>query len=175
MTSSMETKLRFILTNSHKAEMISYLKLHPEDFEEAIKLAISDNQPYSWRASWLLWSCMDKNDKRVRKYLKKIIDAIPTKKDNQQRELLMILLRMELNENFEGQLFDICLNIWGKVEKNPSLRYNAFKLLVRISKNHPDLSKEIKSLTEAHYIEMLSDSVKKSIFKLNNETKTTNR
>lgn len=171
----METKLEFILTNSYKAEMISYLKSHPEDFEEVIKLAISDKQPYSWRASWLLWSCMDKNDKRVRKYLKKIIDAIPAKKDNQQRELLMILLRMELNENFEGQVFDICLNIWGKVEKNPSLRYNAFKLLVRISKNHPDLFKEIKSLTQARYIEMLSDSVKKSIFRLNNETKTTNR
>src|SRR5215204_2852201 len=116
--------------------MISYLKSHPEDFEEAIKLAISDKQPYSWRAAWLLWSCMDKNDKRVRKYIKNIIAAIPTKKDNQQRELLMILLRMELNENSEGQLFDICMKIWEKVEKNPSLRYNAFKLLVSISKNH---------------------------------------
>lgn len=175
MTSSMETKLEFILTNSYKSEMISYQKTHPEDFEEAIKLAISNKQPYSWRAAWLLWSCMDKNDKRVRKYLKKIIDAIPTKKDNQQRELLMILLRMELNENLEGKLFDICLNIWGKVEKNPSLRYNAFKLLVRISKNHPDLHKEIKSLTEARYTEMLSDSVKKSIFKLNKETKPSKR
>lgn len=87
----------------------------------------------------------------------------------------MILHRMELNENFEGRIFDICLHIWGKVKKNPSLRYNAFKLLIRISNNHPDLSKEIKSLTEAHYIEMLSDSVKKSIIKLNNETKTANK
>jgi len=171
----METKLEFILTNSHKAEMISYLKSHPEDFEEAIKLAVSNKQPYSWRAAWLLWSCIDKNDKRVRKYSKKIIDALPTKKDNQQRELLMILLRMELNENLEEQLFDICMEIWKKVEKNPSLRYNALKLLFRISKNHPDLSKKIKLLTEAPYIEMLSESVKKSIFKLVNETKTMNR
>jgi len=132
-------------------------------------LAVSNKQPYSWRAAWLLWSCIDKNDKRVRKYSKKIIDAIPTKKDNQQRELLMILLRMELNENFEEQLFDICMEIWRKVEKNPSLRYNAFKLLLRISKNHPDLSEKIKLLTEAHYIEMLSASVKKSIFKLAND------
>ena len=164
-----------MLTNSHKAEMISYLKSHPEDFEEAINLAVSNKQPYSWRAAWLLWSCIDKNDKRVRKYSKKIIDAIPTKKDNQQRELLMILLRMELNENFEEQLFDICMEIWRKVEKNPSLRYNAFKLLLRISKNHPDLFKKIKLLTGAPYIEMLSESVKKSIFKLVNETKTMNR
>lgn len=68
MTAPKETKLEYILTNSYKAEMITYLKTHPEDFREAIKLAISDKQPYSWRASWLLWSCMDKNDLRIRKY-----------------------------------------------------------------------------------------------------------
>jgi hypothetical protein len=36
--------------------LISYLSAHPEYFEEAITLAISDKQPYSWRAAWLLWS-----------------------------------------------------------------------------------------------------------------------
>ena len=39
-----ETKLEHILTNSYKADMISYLKSHPEDFDEAIKLAIADKQ-----------------------------------------------------------------------------------------------------------------------------------
>lgn len=58
-----ETKLEHILTNSYKADMISYLKSHPEDFDEAIKLAIADKQPYSWRAAWLLWSCMKKMTK----------------------------------------------------------------------------------------------------------------
>ena len=66
-----ETKLEHILTNSYKADMISYMKSHPEDFEEAIKLAITDKQPYSWRAAWLLWSCMDKNDQRINKYIEK--------------------------------------------------------------------------------------------------------
>jgi hypothetical protein len=166
----METKLEYILTNSYKTDMIAYLKTHPEDFEKAIKLAISDKQPYSWRAAWLLWSCMDKNDKRIHEYLKKIISAIPTKKDNQQRELLMILLRMDLNDNFQGQLFDICIKIWKKLDKNPSLRYNAFKLLFNISKNHPTLSNEIKSLTESHYVDMLSNSLRKSILKLVQKT-----
>jgi hypothetical protein len=167
----METRLEFMLVNSHKAEMISYLKSHPEDFEEVIKLAISDKQPYSWRAAWVLWSCMDKNDKRVGKYLRNIINVITTKQDNQQRELLMILLRMELSESLERQLFDICMKIWKIVDKNPSLRYNAFKHLVNISKKHPELTKKIRPLTETHYIEMLSGNVKKSILKLSNESK----
>ena len=166
MTKHIETKFEHLLTNSHKADMIAYMESHPEDFTEAIKLAIADKQPYSWRASWLLWSCMDKNDKRVSKYLKKIIDILPERKDNQQRELLMVLQRMELNDEYEGQLFDSCTKIWEQIGKNPSLRYNALKTLVAISKKHPDLSREIKTLTESYYTDNLSDSVKKSITKL---------
>jgi small subunit ribosomal protein S8 len=34
----METALEWTLTNSYKADMISYMAAHPEDFEEAIKV-----------------------------------------------------------------------------------------------------------------------------------------
>jgi hypothetical protein len=142
------------------------MKSHPEDFEEAINLAISDKQPYSWRAAWLLWSCMDKNDQRINKYVEKIIDTLPTKSDDQLRELLIILQRMELRDECEGKLFDICVNIWEKIGKQPSVRYNAFKLIVRIIKRHPDLSKEVVFLTESQYTDSLSDAVKKSISKM---------
>ena len=36
----METALEQVLTNSYKAGMISFMATHPEDFEEAIQLAI---------------------------------------------------------------------------------------------------------------------------------------
>ena len=72
----LETTLENKLLNSYKDEMISFMDTHPEFFEEAIELAIADKQPYSWRAAWLLWSCMEENDKRIRKYIKKIIDSI---------------------------------------------------------------------------------------------------
>ncbi len=66
----METSLEHLLISSHKDEMIVYMVAHPEDFEEAIKLAISNKQPYSWRSAWLLWSCMEENDQRVQGYIK---------------------------------------------------------------------------------------------------------
>lgn len=162
----METKLEYILTNSYKADMISYLKSYPEDFEQAVRLAISDKQPYSWRAAWLLWSCMDDNDQRIQGYLKKIIDILPTKNDDQLRELLIILHRMELHDDYEGELFNICVNVWEKIGKKPSVRYNAFKLIIKIAKKHPDLSNEIKFLTQTQYMESLSEKVQKSILKM---------
>jgi hypothetical protein len=55
---------------------------------------------------------MSPNDRRIRKYIKRIIDVLPTKMDSQQRELLIVLQRMELNDNYEGCVFDICTKIW---------------------------------------------------------------
>ncbi len=162
----MKTELEYILTNSYKAEMISYLKSHPEDFTEAIELAIADKQPYSWRAAWLLWSCMDKNDQRIHKYLGSIIDSLPTKSDEQLRELFMILQRMELSDDYEGKIFEICVNTWEKIGKQPSVRYNAFKLMIKIMKKHPELYKDLTYLTESQYTDSLSDTVKKSILKM---------
>ena len=139
----METTLEHILTNSYKADMISYLKSHPDDFDEAIRLAMTDKQPYSWRAAWLLWSVMDKNDQRIKKHIGSIINSISTKNDDQKRELFIILHQMDLEEQYEGVLFDICIDTWVKVSKKPSVRYNAFKLIIKIATKYTDFSKEV--------------------------------
>ncbi len=107
----MKTAFEKILINSHRAEIDSYVVKHPECFDEVIKLAIADKQPYSWRAASLLWTCMDKNDKRIRKYVEDMVHVLPSRKDNQKRELLKILEQMEIKEKFEGVLFNHCLNI----------------------------------------------------------------
>jgi hypothetical protein len=164
--SIMETALENILTCSYKDEMILYMYAHPEDFEEAIKLAVSNKQPYSWRAAWLLWSCMEENDQRIQGYVKNIINTITTKNDGHQRELLKILLKMQLNEDYEGFLFNVCVDVWEKIYKRPSVRLTSLKIIVKIAKNHPDLSREIILLTQNQYLDSLSPAVKKSISKM---------
>jgi len=165
----METSLETILTTSYKKTMIAYINSHPDSFEEAINLAIGNKQPYSWRAAWLLWSCMENNDQRVIKYVKDIIDCLPSKNDQQQRELFIILQKMKINEAYEPLLFNICIDVWKKINKQASLRYNAFKLLVKIATNNPGLIPEVKLLIEEHYMDSLSDTVKKSIVKMLNK------
>jgi len=162
----METALEHILTSSYKAEMISYMNAHPEDFEEAINLAISNKQPYSWRAAWLLWSCMEENDQRIQGYIRNIINTLTTKNDDHQRELLKILLQMELNEEYEGFLFNVCVTVWEKINKKPSVRLTAFKIIVKIAKKYPDLSHEIIFLTQNQYLDSLSPTVKRSISRM---------
>ena len=162
------TKFEHILESHYKSEMISYLNSHPEDFEEAIELAIADRQPYSWRAAWVLRGCMERNDRRIKEHLDRIIDAIPAKRDGHARELLIIVQQMELEEDQEGKVFDICLNIWEKIGCQPSVRYNAFKLMCEIAKRHPDLTNEITFLTESIYTDSLSPGVKRGVMRIAN-------
>ena len=162
----MESSLKQILISSYKADMISFIDSHPEYFDKAIKLAISDEQPFAWRAAWLLWSCMKDNDPRIKGYVKDIIKVITTKDDNHQRELFKILLLMELNDKDESFLFDLCISIWKQIDKKPSVRFNAVKFLIKIAKRHPDLSNEISCLMRDEYLESLSPGARKSISKM---------
>jgi hypothetical protein len=164
----METELEKVLMNFYKEEMILYLKNHPEGFEEAVQLAVTDKQPYSWRAAWLLWSCMEENDNRVKSQIPGIIKSLKGKKDGHQRELIKILYLMDLDENHEGILFDHCISIWERINKKPSVRFNAFKMIVRISRKYPELSQEIGFLLQDHYLDTLSKGVRHSLMRMIN-------
>ncbi|MEJ2105387.1 MAG: hypothetical protein P8X47_12550 [Ignavibacteriaceae bacterium] len=165
----MESALEHKLLNSYKSEMISFMNAHPEYFEEAIELAVSDKQPYSWRSAYVLWSVIEKNDKRIQQHIKKIVQIVKNKDDGHQRELLKILMMMELDEKYEGVLFNICMDIWEQIDKSPSVRINALKMIIKIANKHPELRKEISFLTQEHYLESLSPGVRHSVIKLMKE------
>ena len=165
----MESTLEHKLLNTYKKEMISFMNAHPEYFEEAIQLAVSNKQPYSWRAAYVLWSVIKENDKRIKKHIKKIVNAVKNKSDGHQRELLKILLMMELDEKYEGVLFDLCMDIWEQIDKSPSVRINALKMIIKIANKHLELRKEISFLTQDHYLESLSPGARHSASKLMNE------
>ena len=167
----MESEFEVILTTSHKREMIAYIYSHPECFEEGIKLAVSDKQPYSWRAAWCLWSCMEKNDNRIRKHIKEIIKILPNRKYNQQRELLKIIELMEIDDKYIGTLFKYCVSIWLNVNSKPSVRYNAFRILAKIALKHVELNRELELLTKERYTESLSPGVYNAIGKLMSKIK----
>ncbi len=146
--------------------MMSYLKAHSEDFQELMDLATADKQPYSWRAAWLLSSCVDQNEALIREHIPAILARIEVANDSQKRDLIRVLLEVEVPEEVEGQLFDICINIWSKVNKIPSVRYSAIRLAIRIAERHPDLIQEIDIVTQEHFVESLSPGTKRSLLKI---------
>ena len=162
----MNSQLKSKLLSFYKEEMVAFLKSQPEQFNEAINLAVSDDQPFAWRSAFLLSSCMEDNDARVKKHIKPILACIKNKNDGHQRELLKILYRMKLSDKEEGMVFDICIRLWEQISKDPSVRMTALKFIFKIAKQHPELLNEIEPLVQDHYLELLSPGVKRSISKM---------
>lgn len=159
----MESQLKSKLLSFYKEEMVAFLKSQPEHFNEAIELAISDDQPFAWRSAFLLGSCMEDNDIRIKKFIKPILKCLKSKNDGHQRELLKILYRMQLTDKNEGIVFDICIRIWEQISKDPSVRMTAIKFILKIAKEHRELLNEIAPLMQDQYLELLSPGVKRSV------------
>ena len=166
--------LESVLRRRVKSEIVEFLTIHPEYFDDAVDLALSNNQPYCWRAAWMIGDSIKKNDSRIKPHILKIIELLPSFEDGHQRELLKILLQINLEEDFESLFFDLCVDLWEQVRKQPSVRHIAFKGMIKVAEKYPELSNEILVLAQPNYINALSPGIKKSITKSISNIKTEN-
>jgi len=155
---------KFISRN--REELISNINAYPDQFQESLKIALSNKVPQGWNAAWLLEHCIMKNDPRIRKHVTILIKALKGKGDGHQREILKILRKMDLKDDQEGYLFNECMNIWESVGKSPSVRITAFGILAGITKKYPELKHELEFLTQDQYTETLSPGIKHSFDKI---------
>ncbi|TVQ08580.1 MAG: hypothetical protein EA361_16375 [Bacteroidetes bacterium] len=150
----------------NKEELVKLLNADREKFDETLLIALENKHPVSWRAAWMLYHTMEEKDRRLQPYLPQLIRALKGKGDGHQRELLRIIGLLEITEEYEGILFDACMEIWEQVGKIPSVRIFAFRLIVQIARKYPELKNEISFLTQPHYTETLSPGIKNSLQKL---------
>ena len=162
----MALNLQLVLTRQYKEGALAYMEEHPEDFEPALKIALSEEPHLGWRAAWLVFNCMTDNDPKIAPFLDQILNVLPEKKDGHQRELLKILMRMELTDDQQGFLFDHCVTLWESVRRTPSIRYAAFRMMVQIASSYPELKHEILVLTQPQFINTLSPGIKNSVRKM---------
>jgi hypothetical protein len=171
----MHPKLEDILMTMGKKEVLPLVESRPWLLKDAIKLSLTNKQPYAWRAASLTWSCMEKNDPRVQPHLDSLLEALPQKQENHQRELLKILLHMELDNIQEGFLFDFCVGLWEKIGLKPSIRFTAFRFIMKMSEKYPDLAPEVQLHLQDHYLEPLSAAARKAVLKMAKMPREENR
>ena len=160
----METQLEYILRKNLKPENIVFIEQHPELFEELVLLANSD-KPLAYRATSLLWGCISDNDPRINPYIDNIVNNIHQKDVSHQRELLKLLLKINCKEEHIPLIFDLCVNMWLN-NSQPSVRFTAFKMMMKLSIKYPELVNEISQLTQDKYMGNLSKTAQKSIIKM---------
>ncbi len=162
----MSQLIAFLKVRHGIEKMKCYLTDHPEQFDEALRVALEDTENVGWNASWMLWHSMKKNDPRILPHVDDFIASLLNRQSGFQREILKILLKMELDENQEGLLFDRCITLWKSIHKQSSVRMISFQYLIAMSKKYPELSPEIDFLTQKQYIDPLSPGIKRSLLKM---------
>lgn len=159
----MNTPLEDILANAYANEMEAYLKAHPEAFSEAIDLAVLDRERLSWRAAWIVGNCMERDDKRLRASLDRLIASMPEKPDGHWRELMKIVAAMRLNDEQEGRVFEMAMQQWLDPDKQASVRWKAFQFMASMVDKYPELAEEVKLVLRPDLIDSLSPGVRRSV------------
>lgn len=148
-------------------DMLNYVKEHPKLFTELIEASLDREHPKAWRAAMLLGHAMKKNDVRLMAYIDSFIECLPLlTHDGHQRQLLIILNQLTLNEDQNGHLFNHCLSFWEDVHKIPSTRIRSFQAMIKMTTDFPELKKELRLFTTDYYSRTLSKAIKISFDRL---------
>ena len=123
------------------------------------------NDKDSWIHAWQINHVKKTELIKIQKQVDKIISAIDGKNDGHQRELLKVLLKLNLTDDQLSLLWDICLRIWLDIQKQSSVRISAYKILVNTAKKFKPLSDELVRLTEEKHITSLSNGIRNSTYK----------
>ena len=123
------------------------------------------NDKDSWIHAWQINHTKKTELIKIQNQVDKIISAIDGKNDSHQRELLKVLLKLNLTDDQLSLLWDICLRIWLDIQKQSSVRISAYKILVNAAKKFKPLSDELVRLTEEKHITSLSNGIRNSTYK----------
>lgn len=159
---SLTDQVTEVITTRRKPEMVRWIRRHPDSFPVLIALTFSSDRHLAWRAAWVLWDAMEPNDQRLTPVLKKVAGLLLSFPDNLLREWLMVFQRLDLPERLEGQVFDSCLTVWEDIDKQPSVRLNALKLILQMTVRYPELATELTPVFEDRYLETLTPVARRS-------------
>lgn len=159
-------KIVDLLVDQNKQCIIEHCSRNDYLFLELLNLALDTNDSISWRASSVLSDIMLENDARLISYINRILQLIPQVNHSHQRELLKIVYKIDVSEDLEGHIFDLALSIWRDINKQSSVRYYAFKCILKIADKHPELKNEIHLWSAPYYLDSLSKGIRHSIMKM---------
>jgi hypothetical protein len=104
---------------------------------------------YAWRAAWVIHHFSNKHPQQIQKYADKYIEILPKiERDGHIREIISTLINLELTEEQESELFDICYEFIQSNKRQSSVRGISFRFMMRLAERYPELKEEIRIIFE---------------------------
>ena len=102
-----------------------------------------ENEPFSWRASWVLCKYAERKAADIQPYAQMLIDNLPNiAKPGHRRETLKILSHMQLDERQCCDILDFCFKCIKDNKLQASVRSAAYDMLMKIGEQYPEIRSE---------------------------------
>lgn len=129
-------------------KIAAYIGAAPERFAELIQLFLGYDYRITQRAAWVVSACADQHPQLLHPHLEDLIlnlgQPVP---DAVKRNTIRVLQYLEIPENLQGRLADICFNYLAGKEP-VAIKVFAMTVLLNLSKQEPALKNELRILIE---------------------------
>lgn len=117
---------------------------HPPLFQELFKVFMTDEEPVSRRAAWVIDVCSESHPEWIAPLLPELTKTFPGfSHDGMKRHSLRILTRSPLPTDQLGELASICFDWLMRREESVATKMYCMEILYRISESEPDLKPEL--------------------------------
>lgn len=117
---------------------------NPDLFAVLWQMVLDGEPPLPQRASWILDNCVQAHPTLFEPYLEEAIAFLPLPNHNAvHRNLTKILARMDIPEDLQGQLYDLCINWLIAPQIAVAIKAHSMTIAANIAKGIPELEEEL--------------------------------
>ncbi|HEY0434308.1 MAG TPA: hypothetical protein VGC95_10575 [Chitinophagaceae bacterium] len=118
-------------------------------FDELFVIFIDAGYRLNQRAAAALAICIAKHPKVIKKHLPALVSLHRQSPNvSLKRNSLRLLQAVEIPENLQGDLMDVCFDYIAAKGEPVAVKAFALTILVRMSAYHPDIRRELRLLVE---------------------------
>lgn len=130
--------------------IVSYINTDPEKFKALMQLFFTGSYRLVQRTSWVMSISATKHPFLIIPYLDKLIKNLDNKNNHiaVKRNSLRILEKLDVPSIYHGSLINLCFEFLADKKEALAVKVYAMEILYRLTKNEPDLQKELKILIE---------------------------
>jgi hypothetical protein len=118
-------------------------------FRELLNHCLSDIDPVSWRAAWIVDGAAEKNPEIATAHISTIVNRLPDLKSSGTiRSLLRLLCRYEIDEGDQGILIDLCFSYMVSELYPVAVKVHAMQIIYNHTLIYPELKDELITVIE---------------------------
>jgi hypothetical protein len=134
------------------AEIVDYVGQNEVRFKELLSCVLCDNMRLSHRASWALGDVSLRYPTLYNQHHRVLLDALKTKQNHNaiRRNIVRIYQFAEIPEEYEAELYDICLNFVADAEEMTAVKAFGMRVCERVIERYPEMKNEMLEIIKSN-------------------------